>query len=84
MPVHENSRAELHAKLDEILGSKNATTLMDYLPRTKWYELIEEESARRLRRMNFQSKLMAVGVVGGSIVLTIVVIIDALSKAGAS
>ena len=84
MPVHENSRVELHAKLDEILGSKHAMTLMDYLPRTKWYELIDEENARRLSRMNFQSKLMAVGVVGGSIVLTIVVIIDALSKAGAS
>lgn len=84
MSVHDDNRVELHSKLDEVLGYKHARTLMDCLPRTKWYEVIHEENARRLDRMKFQSKLMAVGVVGGSVVVTIVVIIDALSKAGAS
>lgn len=39
MPVDERARHELHTRLEQILGSDEATTLMSYLPPVGWADV---------------------------------------------
>lgn len=39
MPTNEQSRHDLHTHLDEILGPKDATVLMQHLPPTGWADV---------------------------------------------
>jgi hypothetical protein len=39
MPVDERSRHQLHRKVEELMGSKEATTLMELLPPVGWADV---------------------------------------------
>jgi hypothetical protein len=67
MAVDERARHELHRKLEEVLGSEEAATLMSHLPPVGWADvatkhdfiLLKQDLAQLEERMNlsFQSQL---------------------------
>ena len=61
MAVDERARHELHAKLDEILGSDEATTLMSYLPPVGWADVATKRDldALEVRLDGFEGRLDA-------------------------
>jgi hypothetical protein len=43
MPVDERSRHQLYRKLDELMGPREATTLMELLPPTGWGDVATKQ-----------------------------------------
>jgi len=54
MVVDERSRHELHAKLEQVLGSNEAATLMSHLPPVGWADVATKRDLE-----NLENKLMA-------------------------
>ena len=48
MAVDERSRHELHQKLDELLGTEAAATLMSHLPPVGWADVATKQDLDRL------------------------------------
>jgi hypothetical protein len=48
MPVDERSRHELHAKLEQVLGAEEASTLMSYLPPVGWADVATKRDLDQL------------------------------------
>ena len=46
MPVDDRTRLNLHRKLDEILGSDDADTLMAHLPPVTWSDAATKDDLR--------------------------------------
>ena len=46
MPVDDRTRLNLHRKLDEILGSDDADTLMAHLPPVTWSDVATKDDLR--------------------------------------
>jgi hypothetical protein len=44
MSVDERRRHEMYLKLEEVLGSQDAATLMEHLPPTGWADLVTNHS----------------------------------------
>lgn len=44
MSVDERRRHEMYLKLEEVLGSADAETLMEHLPPTRWADLVTNRS----------------------------------------
>jgi hypothetical protein len=67
MAIDERARHELHRKLEEVLGSEEAATLMSHLPPEGWADvatkhdlvLLKQDLAQLEERLNlsFQSQL---------------------------
>jgi hypothetical protein len=49
MPVTEESRHRLHQKLDETIGTEDATTLMEHLPPVGWADVATKADLASLR-----------------------------------
>lgn len=49
MPVDERSRHQLYQKLDELMGSQEATTLMELLPPSGWGDVARKQDLEALR-----------------------------------
>jgi hypothetical protein len=47
MPVDERSRHQLHRKLDEVLGSEEATAMMELLPPVGWADVATKQDVRQ-------------------------------------
>lgn len=61
MPVDEDSRHALYLKLEEILGRREATTLMEHLPPVGWADVATKRDIEHLADRllaQFRSELM--------------------------
>jgi hypothetical protein len=47
MPVDERSRHQLYRKLDELIGTREATTLMELLPPSGWGDVATRQDLRQ-------------------------------------
>jgi hypothetical protein len=56
MTITEQSRHELHQRLDQVLGPEEATTLMEHLPPTGWREVATKHDLECLE-MKLSSKV---------------------------
>jgi hypothetical protein len=65
MAIDEQSRHQLHVKLEEVLGSEEASTLMAHLPPVGWADVATKHDFALVRRdldqlqTNFDLKLEA-------------------------
>ena len=49
MPIDEQARHRMYRKLDELMGSKEATTLMEHLPPVGWADVATKRDLQVLR-----------------------------------
>jgi hypothetical protein len=52
MAIDEGSRHRLYEKLDQLLGSEEATTLMSLLPPVGWADVATKQDLEMLRNTN--------------------------------
>jgi hypothetical protein len=51
MPVDERSRHQLHRKVEELMGSREATTLMELLPPVGWADVATKHDLQQAVEM---------------------------------
>lgn len=60
MAIDERARHQLHARLEQVLGTSEATTLMEYLPPTGWADVATKRDLDHLAdrlRVEFHREL---------------------------